>query len=272
MHPVLFHIGPIVVPSYGAVTALGVLLALGLVLHTAHIAGVDSAKIWNLCIVSLFAALIAARLLLLAANWSAVRLHPAWLLGIAMVHHPLLAGTGALAGSACALWYARRSKLPLRATADALTVPLALSLAFEQLGALAAGSSYGRDVSTNVPWAVTYTDPMAMIWSGTPLGVPLHPVQAYAALAFLALALALFVWLPTGRRTGDVAGLGLTGAGVAIYITEFWRDPEGRGSSFQGALDGPQIAAVLLVIAGALVLREHKPAQPVTAAELRDRA
>lgn len=258
MHPVLFHIGALVIPSYGVVSALGVLLALGLALRTAHIAGVDAAKLWNLCILSLFAALIVARLLLVAANWSALRLHPAWLLDLAMVHHPLLAGTGALAGAACALWYARRSRLPLWATADALAPPLALGLAFEQLGALAAGSGYGRDAGSGLPWAVSYTDPMAMIWSGAPIGVRLHPVQAYAALAYLALALLLFVWLPVERRKGDVAGLGLMGLGAAIYITELWRDPEGRGSLLHGAIDGPQIAAVLLVLAGALVLRERK--------------
>jgi phosphatidylglycerol---prolipoprotein diacylglyceryl transferase len=276
VHPVLFHIGAIVVPTYGAVTALGVLLALGLVLRTARIAGrginLDSAKVWNLCVLSLFAALIAARLLLLAINWSAVRLHPAWLLGIAMVHHPLLAGTGALAGLASALWYARRNRLPLAATADALASPLALGLAFEQLGALAAGSGYGREANPGVPWAVTYTDLRAMIWSGTPLGVPLHPVQAYTALAFLAIALLLFVWLPAERRKGDVAGLGLMGAGIAIYMTEFWRDPEGRGSLLHGALDGPQIAAIVLVLAGALVLRERKTAQSSMTTEPRGTA
>jgi phosphatidylglycerol:prolipoprotein diacylglycerol transferase len=258
VHPVLFHIGAMVVPTYGVVTALGVLAALGLVLRTTRIAGVDASKVWNLSILSLFAALGAARLLLVIANWSALRLHPAWLLGLAMVHHPLLAGTGALAGSGCALWYARHSKLPLAATADALFPPLALGLAFEQLGELAAGSGYGRDAGPGLRWAVTYTNPMAMIWSGAPLGVPLHPVQAYAALAFLALALLLFVWLPAERRKGDVAGLGLMGVGVAIYITEIWRDPEGRGSLLNGALDGPQIAAILLVVGGAVVLRERK--------------
>ena len=50
------------------------------------------------------------------------------------------------------------------------------------------------------------------------------------------------------------------GTGVAIYMTELWRDPEGRGSILQGAIDGPQIAAVMLVLAGALVLRERKHA------------
>ncbi|MGB8846565.1 MAG: prolipoprotein diacylglyceryl transferase family protein, partial [Terracidiphilus sp.] len=147
--------------------------------------------------------------------------------------------------------------LPLRVTADALAPPLALGLAFEQLGALASGSGYGIEAGPGVHWAVTYTNALAELWSGTPLGVPLHPVQAYAALAFLALALLLLVWLPAEQRKGDVAGLGLMGSGLAIYITELWRDPEGRGSLLHGALDGPQIAAVLLVIAGALVLRER---------------
>ena len=262
MYPVLFHIGSILIPSYGVVTALGVLLALALSLRTARIAGVDAGKVWNLCILSLFAALAAARLLLVVANWSALRLHPAWLLELAMVHHPLLACVGALAGATCAAWYARHSKLPFRATADALAAPLALGLAFEQLGALAAGSGCGTDAIPGLRWAVTYTNPLAAIWSGAPLGVPLHPVQAYAALAFFALAALLLVWLPIERRQGDVAGLWLMGAGAAIFLTELWRDPEGRGSLFHGALDGPQIAAVFLVLAGALVLRERKGAQP----------
>jgi len=258
VHPVLFHIGSIVIPSYGAITAFGVLVALVMAQRTARIVHLDAGKVWNLCILSLFAALAAMRLLLVATNWSALRNHPAWLFGLAMVHHPLLAAAGALAGAGCAGWYARHRKLPFRATADALAPPLAAALAFEQLGALAAGSGYGTDAGPQVGWAIIYSNPMAAIWSGTPLGVPLHPVQAYAALAFLALAVLLWVWLPLERRTGDVAGLWLMGAGVAIYFTEIWRDWIGRGSLFNGVIDGPQIAAIFLVLAGALVLHERR--------------
>jgi phosphatidylglycerol---prolipoprotein diacylglyceryl transferase len=266
VHPILFHIGSLLIPSYGAVTALGVLVALVLAQRTARIVRVDAGKVWNLCILSLFAALAATRLLLIAANWSVLRGHPAWVLGLGMVHHPLLACAGAIAGAGCAAWYARHSKLPFRATADALAPPLAAGLAFEQLGAFAAGSGYGIDAAPSLGWAVIYTNPLAAIWSGTPLGVPLHPVQAYAALAFFALAVLLWVWLPLERRRGDVAGLWLMGAGVAIYMTEIWRDwtgreLSGRGSFLHGAplggfIDGPQIASVFLVLAGALTLRE----------------
>lgn len=254
MYPVLFHLGSVLVPTYGVITALGVLLALALAQRTARVVRLDAGRVWNLCILSLFAALAAARLLLVIVNWSALRAHPAWVLGLAMVHHPLLAAAGALAGAGCGAWYARRSKLPLRATADALAAPLALGLAFEQAGALAAGAGYGIEASPGFRWAATYTNPLAAIWSGAPLGVPLHPVQAYAAMAFLAIAVLLLAWLPLERRAGDVAGLWLMATGTAIYLTELWRDREGRGSLFGGALDGPQIAAVAMVLAGALVL------------------
>jgi phosphatidylglycerol---prolipoprotein diacylglyceryl transferase len=256
VHPVLFHIGSIVIPTYGVVTALGVLIALAFSQRTARVVGIDATKVWNLCILSLFAALAASRLLLIVVNWSALRLHPAWLLGLAMVHHPLLAGTGTLAGIACAAWFARRAKLPFRATADALAAPLALGLAFEQLGALASGSSFGVGAPPGFRWSITYTNPLAAIWSGTPLGIPLHPVQIYAALAFLAIAILLYVWLPFQRRSGDVAGLSLLGMGSAIYLTELWRDPSGRGGLLHGAVDGPQVAAILMVFAGARILRE----------------
>lgn len=259
MHPVLFHIGSLIIPSYGALAATGALVALFLAQRTARMAGVDPARLWNLCIVSMCAALVAERLLLVAANWSAIRLHPQWTLGLAMVHHPLVAGIGVLAAAGSAALYVRLRRMPVLATADALAPPLALGLACEQVGALMAGSGYGTEA--NVPWAVTYQSPAAALWSGTPLGIPLHPVQAYAALAFLTVGTLLLVWLPARRREGDIAGLCLMGMGAAIYLTELWRDPEGRGEILKGALDGPQIAAVLMVIVGAWILLERNKSE-----------
>ena len=259
VHPVLFHIGAVLIPSYGAMAAVGVLLALFFALRTARIAGVDAGQLWNLCIWSLFAALLTQRLLLAAVNLGNLRRHPQWMLALAMIHHPLLTAAGALAGVGTALLYALRKRLPLSTTADALAAPLALGLAFEQLGALLAGSGYGVEAGTGIAarWAVTYTDPLAARWSGTPLGVPLHPVQVYAALAFLTLSILLLVWLPMRRQQGDVAGIWLLGTGVTVYITELWRDSEGRGAMLGGALDGPQAAAILMVLAGGFVLWER---------------
>jgi phosphatidylglycerol:prolipoprotein diacylglycerol transferase len=253
--PVLFHLGSILIPAYGASAAVGVLLALFLAQRTARIAGLNAGQVWNLCVVALFAALVGQRLLLVALNWGDLRVHPAWLLTLAMIHHPLLAAAGALAGAGAAVLYARWRRLPIANTADALAAPVALGLAFEQLGALLAGSGYGTEAA--VRWAVIYTNPLAARWSGTPLGIPLHPVQGYAALAFLSLSILLLVWLPERRRQGDVAGVWLLGTGVVVFLTELWRDPEGRGMLSGGALDGPQVVAILMVLAGGLVLMER---------------
>jgi phosphatidylglycerol:prolipoprotein diacylglycerol transferase len=258
VHPVLFHLGAVLIPAYGAVAALGVLLALFLAQRTARIVGVDAGQVWNLCVLALFAALLGQRMLLVLANWNELRRHPSWLLGLGMIHHPLLGAAGALAGVGSAVLYARWKRLALWPTADALAAPVALGLAFEQLGALLAGSGCGTE--TAVRWAVIYANPLAARWSGTPLGVPLHPVQAYAALAFLTLSILLLVGLPARRQQGDAFGLVLLGIGVIVFITEFWRDPEGRWALLGGALDGPQAAAVLLVLAGGLAFLKREGA------------
>jgi phosphatidylglycerol---prolipoprotein diacylglyceryl transferase len=256
VHPVLFRFGHLLVPTYGAVAALGVLLALWLALRTARIVGVNPNQLWNLCILSLFAAIAGSRLLLVVLNWTIVRSHPAWLLGLAMIHHPLLAAAGVVIALIVAIPYARSQDLAFYGTADALAPPLALALSCEQIGALLAGAGYGTE--TSVPWAVVYTHPLALRWSGAPLFVPVHPVQVYAALSFLLIAIVLVLLLPRRRQQGDIAGLWLIAVGATVYFTEFWRDPEGRGHVLHGALDWPQLAAVGLVLAGALMLRERK--------------
>jgi phosphatidylglycerol:prolipoprotein diacylglycerol transferase len=256
VYPVLFHIGAFLIPSYGAAAAVGVLLALFLAQRTSRIAGVNAGQVWNLCVLALFASIVAQRLLLVVVNWSDLRRHPSWMLGLGMIHHPLVGASGAVAGFGIAALYARLKRLPMWTTGDVLAAPVALGLAFEQLGALLAGSGYGTE--SGARWVVTYSNLWAARWSGTPLGVPLHPVQAYSALAFLTLAMFLLVWLPGRRQPGDVAGLGLMGGGVAVFVTELWRDPEGRGAVFDGALDWPQVAAVLLVVAGGLALLQRR--------------
>lgn len=256
MHPVLFRFGDLSIPSYGALAAAGVLVALLLAQRTARSTGVNPAQVWNVCVLTLFTALVGSRILLAAMNWRELRAHPMWILGLATIHSPSLAAAGALIGAAAGFVYMRWQHVPPMATFDALAAPLTVGLALEQVGALLAGAGYGTE--TTVRWAVVYNHPLAARWSGTPLGVPLHPVQAYAALAYATLAILLLAWMPMRRQAGDVAGVALMGMGISLYVTEFWRDPEGRGQVLHGALDGPQIGAIVLVLLGAWLLRERK--------------
>jgi phosphatidylglycerol:prolipoprotein diacylglycerol transferase len=268
VHPVLFHIGSFLIPSYGVVAAFGVLVGLIVALYTARRLRIDPNKIWNLCILVLFTALVGSRLLLVAANWSVLRHHPVWMLGLAMIHHPLLAAIGTLLALAVAVLYATWQRLPLRMAADALAIPLALGLGFEQLGALLSGAGYGT--GTHVSWAITYSDPFAEFWSGAPLGIPVHPVQAYVALCYFGIAAGLAFLLPRRRQNGDLAGVFLMAAGTVMFVTEFWRDPIGRGALFGGVLKAPQIAGLVLLLAGAVVLLERASERITPAATLVD--
>jgi phosphatidylglycerol:prolipoprotein diacylglycerol transferase len=257
VHPVLFQFGAFVVPSYGAIAALGILLALGLAQLTAPRAGLDPRHAWNMLVLAVFAALAASRLLLVAMNLSDLRRHPAWLLTIAMVHHPLLSGVGVVSGAIAALIYLRWAKLPLLAAADCLAAPVAFGMACEQTGALLGGSDFGSE--TTVRWAVVYTNPLAARWSGAPLGVPVHPVQAYAAIGALIVALLTYLSLRLSRRRpGDAAGLWLLASGALLFLSELFRDWEGRGVLFHGAIDAPQLVALGMVLAGGLVLTDWR--------------
>jgi phosphatidylglycerol:prolipoprotein diacylglycerol transferase len=256
VYPVLFKMGALLVPSYGVAAAVGLLLALALAQRTARMTGVAPAQMWNLCVVSLFAALLGSRLMLIAVNWRDVMRHPAWILSLSAVHHPLVGGAAALVGVVTAWVYARRQRMPMAAAADALAAPVTLGLALEQFGSLLAGSGFGA--ATSVRWAVTYTHPLASRWSGAPIGVPVHPAQAYSALGWLTISVVILMLLPARQQRGDAAGAALMAGSMVIFITEIWRDWEGRGAVLNGALDGPQIAAALLLLAGALALRERK--------------
>ena len=92
-------------------------------------------------------------------------------------------------GVGVALWLVRRYKLPVWTTADMFAPGIALGHIIGRFGCLLAGCCYGRP--TTVPWAITFTDPVAAANVGTPLGVPLHPTQLYDAGAELLILVVL---------------------------------------------------------------------------------
>lgn len=113
---------------------------------------------------------------------------------------------GALLAAVVALVvFAKRRRMAVLALLDVAAPAAAVGQAIGHLGCLIGGDSYG--IPTDLPWAVIYTNPNAM----APLGIPLHPVQAYEAIGLSALFAGL--WL--GRHRLAVAGAGVT---AAVYL------------------------------------------------------
>ena len=182
-----------------------------------------------------------------------------------MIHHPLVATAAGAIGLGAAFAYARWQRMPITDAADALAAPVAVGLACEQLGALMAGSGFG-------------SKPRALgghLHSSTRRALERRAAGRSAASgAGLCGHRISYSRRPAAgdvcRRGGSTATrpeLALIGFGAIIFVTEFWRDWEGRGAMLHGALDGPQLAALLLLMAGALLLRERRGAAIAAPAE-----
>ena len=250
MHPILFSVGDWPVYSYGVLLAAAYLIGLQLGVVRARRAGVDPARVMDLGIYLIIAALIGAKLMLIAVDWEYFRSQPRELLSLVRAGGVFYGGL--IAAVAVGLWLVRRYKLPVWTTADLMAPGIALGHVVGRFGCLLAGCCYGRP--TDVPWAVTFTDPLAAQNVGTPLGIPLHPTQLYDAGAELVI---LCVLLFTERKGRPFAGrtfwMYLLLYGISRFIIEFYRGDPNRGTVMEG-LSTSQFVSLLLVPGSLLML------------------
>jgi len=250
MHPILFEIGGWPVYSYGVLLAAAYLIGLQLGVVRARRAGLDPARVMDLGIYLIIAALVGAKLMLIAVDWEYFRSQPRELLSLVRAGGVFYGGL--IAAVIVGLWLVRRYKLPAWSTADLMAPGIALGHVVGRFGCLLAGCCYGRP--TDVPWAVTFTDPLAAANVGTPLGIPLHPTQLYDAGAEL---LILGVLLATERKGRPFAGRTFWAYmllyGVSRFIIEFYRGDINRGTVV-ASLSTSQFVSLLLVPVSILML------------------
>ncbi len=252
MHPRLFQLGSVAIPTSAVFTAIAIVAALFTARVTARRLDLNPEKVWDLCIVGVLTALFAPRLILIFANWKDFLAHPIWLLGVVRIRSEaaILGGVALAIAAMCA--FALFTRMPFRRTLDSLAPSFALGLALASLGTFLAGSNYGT--AANLPWTVTYTRRLASLWYGTPLGTPLHPVQLYAAGAgFFLLAMLLVMIAARERwrvRSGQVMGTWLFLQGLSSFALKFLRgDLDAHGFLFSQA-----VAAAMVVAGGVLWL------------------
>ncbi len=200
MLPRLLSVGPFTLYSYGALLAVGFLLGLWLATVRARKRGIDSARILDLGVIVLIAAVAGAKVLLLLTELPSVLQQPREILTILRSGGVFYGGLIAAIGAG--VWYVRRNRLPLWTTCDVLAPSIALGHVVGRLGCLAAGCCFGRP--TSLPWGITFHDPFAAAHVGMPLGIALHPTQLYEAGAE---ALILVVLLAAERYSARIAGV-----------------------------------------------------------------
>ncbi|HET8636315.1 MAG TPA: prolipoprotein diacylglyceryl transferase family protein [Acidobacteriaceae bacterium] len=263
MYPRFFQFGHFAIPTYGVFIAIAAVGALALLLFFARRLSLNPNKLWNVGLIAILTALIGERLLVIVAYFSAFREHPFWVLGLAANRLPAswIAPTAVLLGLAAAMLYVLAEGLPFLRVLDCGALAATLPLAIASVGAFLAGAHYG--LPTTSGWSVTYTNPLAWLWYGTPLAVRLYAVQLYAAVAFVVIFLALLLWLPRRKQDGELAGGWLFLAGVAGFFLDFYRPAS------QSHFWIHQPVFVAMVVAGGALLLRRKPHVPVPAVSAR---
>ena len=249
MYPVLLELGVINVYTYGLLVAAAYLIGLQIAVARGRARGLDPNRLMGLGLAILAGALVGAKLLLFVVDIDYFMADPANLWQL--VRSAGVFYGGFLLAVGVAFWYMRRHAMPVWATCDAFAPGIAVGQAVGRLGCLLAGCCYGRP--TDLPWGVTFTNPLAAANAGTPLHTSLHPTQLYESAAALGI---LGILLLVERRGRSFAGRTfltyLLAYSTARFGIEILRgDP--RGAVFE-VMSTSQFISALLVPVSILML------------------
>jgi len=264
MHPILFEIGNWPVYSYGVLLAVAYLAGLQLAVVRARRAGIDSARVMDLGIYLIIAALVGAKLMLVVTDLKYFLSNPSELLNLVRAGGVFYGGL--IVSFLTGLFLVRRYKLAIWPTADMYAPGIALGHVIGRLGCLLAGCCYGRP--TDAAWGMTFTDPVAAANVGTPLGIPLHPTQLYDAGAEMLILIVLLATEQKGRKfAGRTFWLYILLYAISRFIVEFYRgDPRG---AFGGFSTSQLVSLAIAPIAVVMLLRLKGAARAVTAGTTR---
>ena len=245
MCPVLFRLGGLAVYAYGFFLAMGFIAGGVLAILVARREGIPSERIIDLFFYTVFSAIVGARLLFVLINFDFYRKNPLHVFRI--WEGGLVFYGGLVLAAAVSIGYMWRRRLAVWKMADLFAPSVALGLFFGRLGCFFAGCCYGKE--TDLPWAVTFTDPNSL----ARLNIPLHPTQLYDAANGLAIFFFL-MWMKRGKRfDGEIFWLLVLLYSVTRFLIEMLRgDP--RGFFWDSLLSTSQAIGVVLAFVSLFML------------------
>lgn len=250
MFPSIVDFGLLRIPTYGVLLVTGIVMGLWTAhLRARRVGRLDPERVVDFGIWVALWGLAGSKLLLVVTE-------PGYVTSLQGLKGLLRAGGvfyGGLIGAlVAAVVLVRRYHLQLWPLVDTLAPSVALGHFFGRLGCFGAGCCYGAHC--DLPWAVTFSHPLAAEISGTPLGVHLHPTQLYEA-GFNLCNYLFLAWLFGRRpRDGSVLASYLVTYGVGRFVIEFFRGDPDRGFVLGGVLSTSQAIAVGMVLVGLAIL------------------
>ena len=272
MYPRFLQFGALVISTYGVLAVVAALCGMALWSSIARRIGLDPAKIQTAGLIAVVCVVIGARLAVVAANWRGFLEAPLLILRAGTLSTGSSATCGALLAAVACCGYLVFAHVPLVRALDAAAPAVALAAGVLDVADFAAGAHYGASAAVRygapltVPWAVTYTSRFAARTTGVPLGVPLHPVQLYAAVAHFALAAVLVLLLRHGGHTGQVLGAALFAEGVLRFLLAPLSADYATAASLFHIVTPVQAVAMGMVVLGGLCWLRRVPRKAVHSA------
>ncbi|MBO7238762.1 MAG: prolipoprotein diacylglyceryl transferase [Elusimicrobiaceae bacterium] len=251
MHPILFHIGPFELASYGLMMALAYGISSWYLYRRLRYIKLDKETFWNIIFVAFVSAVIGAKLLYLIVSWPEMGATFAERLlnAVKDFRYGFVFFGGAIVAICATVYYLKKKKLPVLKTADFFIVALPLGHAIGRIGCFLAGCCHGRP--TNLPWGVAFTDPHSLV-AHQYLGVHLHPTQLYEVALNLILFFILQHFYKKPHKDGMILVLYMLGYACIRFGVEFFRG-DFRGEFILGMSPSQLIALATAAVAFVLL-------------------
>lgn len=253
MYPVILHLGPLTIYSYGLMMAIAFLTGGYLVSRELARKGFDPDFASTMVFWAAVGGIVGSRILAILEDLPAFVADP-WsgiFSGAGFVWYGGLIG-GFLAVSLVI----RRNGLPWAATVDCIAPALALGHAIGRIGCQLAGDGdWGSE--TTLPWGMAY--PNAIVGWDYPPGVRVHPTPLYEFAVYTLIF--AFLWSIRKRPypAGTLLWLYFLLGGAARFLIEMFR----INPIFLFGMTQAQVISIGLMIVGLLqLLTSRRPAFP----------
>lgn len=243
--PEIFSIGPLTLRWYGLLFASGFLIGYYIVKQMFLVEKEPEEWLESIFIAMVVGTVVGARLgHVFFYEWDHYAQN---LIEIPMVWKGGLASHGGAIGVLIGLWYFSKfiSKRSLLWVLDRVVVPSALVGAFIRLGNLMNSEIYG--IPSDAPWAFLFVQ--------NPLikDTPVHPVQLYEALSYLAIFI-LLMWMywrtDAKKKQGYIFGVFFVLLWTARFTLEFYKSSQGGLEDSLGLLSTGQWLTIPFFLVG----------------------
>jgi phosphatidylglycerol---prolipoprotein diacylglyceryl transferase len=233
------HLGPLNIPTFGLMVALGLVVA-GYILQADFVRRGVHADAFTMITLAGIAGILGAKLYHLLESPAEFFANPVALL---FTRYGFAWFGGFLGGFVAMVYLGHRDKLPFWQFLDACTPAASIGYAIGRIGCLLSGDGdYGGP--TNLPWGMSFPNGVV------PTTDRVHPAPLYEFLIWCAISALLWRmgsrWMRNPKSSGLLFALYLILTGIARFLVEIIRiNPR----SFLG-MSNAQAASVLSVLAG----------------------